>query len=68
MSTFNLSRLAVDTGALELPMQHCRPYPTIVKVEKAGDQGRVYWPSFVELHRCAGGCSSGRLFFLLERY
>ncbi|XP_073255221.1 uncharacterized protein [Porites lutea] len=44
--------------AVKLPMQHCRPYPTIVKVEKAEDQGRLYWPSFVELHRCAGGCSS----------
>ncbi|CAH3020654.1 unnamed protein product [Porites evermanni] len=31
--------------AVKLPMQHCH-------------QERLYWPSFVELHRCAGGCSS----------
>lgn len=37
-------------------MKLCHPYLSVVKVEEPGDRDQFYWPSFVELHRCAGGC------------
>ena len=37
-------------------MRGCLPYLSVVKVEEPGDWNPFYWPSFVELHRCAGGC------------
>lgn len=45
-----------NTEAITLEMKHCLPYPSIVKVEEQGVWGEFYWPSFVELHRCVGGC------------
>ncbi|XP_066025125.1 vascular endothelial growth factor D-like [Pocillopora verrucosa] len=41
---------------VKLEMQYCRPYPTIVQVSDPLKWGNFYLPSFVELHRCAGGC------------
>jgi len=38
-------------------MKYCKPYPTILQVPESGNWGNLYFPSFVELHRCAGGCS-----------
>ena len=37
-------------------MQLCRPYPTLVQVTEPGDWAVFTFPTFVELHRCAGGC------------
>lgn len=45
-----------NEAALRLGMKLCHPYLSVVKVEEPGDRDQFYWPSFVELHRCAGGC------------
>lgn len=46
-----------EDKAIELEMKFCRPYLSIVKVEVLGDHwGNIYFPSFVELYRCKGGC------------
>jgi len=42
---------------LSLEMKYCKPYPTTVQVPESGNWGQFFLPSFVELHRCAGGCS-----------
>jgi len=42
---------------LSLEMKYCKPYPTIVQVPESGNWGQFFLPSFVELHRCSGGCS-----------
>ena len=46
-----------STEVVSLEMKHCKPYPSIVQVPESGNFGNLYLPSFVELHRCAGGCS-----------
>ena len=48
--------VSLNTEVVTLAEKLCQPYPSIVKVEEPGIQGRFYWPSFVELHRCVGGC------------
>ncbi|XP_022805363.1 uncharacterized protein LOC111342527 isoform X1 [Stylophora pistillata] len=42
---------------VDLDMKYCGPYPTIVQVKEPIKYGNFYLPSFVELHRCAGGCA-----------
>ena len=39
-----------------LEMKFCQPYPTIVQVTEPDEWANFYLPSFVELHRCLGGC------------
>ncbi|KAJ7333182.1 hypothetical protein OS493_018358 [Desmophyllum pertusum] len=43
--------------AVELEMKFCKPYPSILPVPEPAVLGSFYLPSFVELYRCAGGCS-----------
>lgn len=50
-------RLKKSKEDLSLEMKYCMPYPTIVQVPESENWGNLYLPSFVELHRCAGGCS-----------
>ncbi|XP_078379215.1 uncharacterized protein LOC144662305 [Oculina patagonica] len=45
-----------DGKVVKLDMMYCQPYPSIVQVPEPADWSSFYMPSFVKLHRCAGGC------------